>query len=83
MFPFSEDNISREVVKQSAPPPYTEDEEGRQLVTCGIFSKSFHKDHLLASMAYKEAHGIIAGIQHFEVWLRGSMVQNFMFSDVN
>ena len=48
-----------------------------------LFSKSFQKEHLLASIVYKEAHGIISAIKHFENWLRSSVVINFVISDVS
>ena len=82
-FPFSQPNTSRELIKEGAPPHHTRGEDDPELVICGIFSKSFHKDHLLASIPYKEAEAVISGVRHWECWLRGSTVTNFWFSDVS
>ena len=82
-FPFSQEKVSKEVIKAHAPPHHDFEEDAPQLVTCGIFSKSFQKEHLLASIVYKEAHGIISAIKHFENWLRSSVVINFVISDVS
>ena len=82
-FPFSQPKVSKEMIKAHAPPYHDFEDDAPQLVTCGIFSKSFQKEHLLASIVYKEAHSIIMAIKHFQNWLRGSVVINFVISDVS
>ena len=53
-----------------------------ELVLCGAMSKSFPKASLMAPIPIKEIHSVLAGLEHFQSYIRNNLSVTILLSDV-
>ena len=83
MYPFNDDKISQETIKSTAPEHFERTDDSPILTLCGVFSKTFPKESLLAPICAKELYCLVATLKYFSPWIKNSVLPAFLFADVS